>query len=65
MTGSDRPISLSKARKSREREKKAVQATANSLKFGRTKAERTADEAEGSRARRLIDGHRREDTPKE
>jgi hypothetical protein len=51
-------LSLSKARKARDRAAKDAQANANRVRFGRTKAERLADEAAAKAAARHVDGHR-------
>lgn len=56
MTG--KPISLSRARKTRARDMKKRQADANAAKFGRTKAERAADEANAVRSGKLLEAHR-------
>ena len=53
-------LSLSKARKSKARAAKEATAAANRAKFGRTKAERLADESRKKSAEKLIDAHRRE-----
>lgn len=54
-------INLRSARKAKARATAATQAAANRAKFGRTKAEKTADAQEKNRAERLLDGARRED----
>ena len=59
MTG--KVVSLSRARKTREREDKRRQADANAAKHGRTKADKVADAAEANKAERDLDGHRRDD----
>lgn len=56
-----KPISLSKARKDRARAAARRQADANSVKFGRSKAERAADEAQADQAARRLDSHRKDD----
>jgi hypothetical protein len=53
-------LSLSKARKAKARADKEATAAANRAKFGRTKAERVADESRKNLATKLIDAHRRE-----
>ena len=53
-------LSLSKARKAKARADKDAAAAANRAKFGRTKAERLADESRKSLADKLIDAHKRE-----
>ena len=54
----DRPISLAKARKARDRARKAAEADANAAKFGRTKAQKLREAADKDRARRQLDSHR-------
>ena len=49
-------VNLRRARKGKARQEKEAQAEANRLRFGRTKAEKTADKDAGERARRDIDG---------
>ena len=50
------PINLNKVRKARARAANKARASENSIAFGRTKAERSASEAEGSRMARDLDG---------
>ena len=57
-TDADRPISLAKARKARDRARKAAEADSNAAKFGRTKAQKLREAADKDRARRQLDGHR-------
>jgi len=57
-TDADRPISLAKARKARDRARKAAEADANAAKFGRTKAQKLREAADKDRARRQLDSHR-------
>ncbi len=54
------PVNLNKVRKTRARAEKRAQADANAIRFGQTKAEKAAQEAKAEKARRLIDGHKRE-----
>jgi phage protein D len=51
-------VNLKSARKQAVRAKKRVQADANAAKFGRTKTERTREEAEAEQARQRLDAHR-------
>ena len=51
------PLSLSKARKAREKMKKRQQADENAVKYGKTKAERILEAAQNASARRALDGH--------
>lgn len=53
-------INLRQARKAVQRRQDEATATANRAKFGRTKAERSAQASEQARALRLIDGAKRE-----
>jgi len=50
-------VNLNRARKTRAREEKRVQADANAVKYGRTKAERIAEAARSEQARRILDQH--------
>jgi hypothetical protein len=54
------PINLNRARKARARADKAAEASANRMKFGRTKAEKLAEKAEAERVARRLDQTRRE-----
>jgi uncharacterized protein DUF4169 len=58
-------INLNRFRKRAEREALTKQADANRAKFGRTKAERSAEEKRTSRAKEHLDQHRidREEQP--
>ena len=53
-------VNLRGARKAAERAKAAVKADANRVRFGRTKAQKSADAADRDRAQRVLDGARRE-----
>ena len=53
-------VNLRLARKASARRSKEAEAAANRLAHGRTRAEREASRAEAERARRLLDGARRE-----
>lgn len=50
------PINLNKARKKKARADKRVQADANSITFGRSKAEKTLAARENIRVARALDG---------
>lgn len=52
-------LSLSKARKAREREKERKRAEENRARFGRTKSERRETELTDDLDRRRLDAHRR------
>ena len=53
-------VNLKAARKSREREAARVQADANSVKFGRSKAQKVLDQAQAEKAARDLDGAKRD-----
>ena len=55
------PVNLNRARKARVREEARRLADANAARFGRTKAERLLEAARSERARRALDGTRREE----
>lgn len=54
-------VSLRTARKARARADAQTTAAANRAKFGRTKAERAAEDQEAARRAALLDGAKRED----
>jgi len=54
-------INLNKARKARSKQKKQDQADQNAVKFGRTKAQKSLEEARAEKVRRDLDGAKRED----
>ncbi|MCC2112346.1 MAG: DUF4169 family protein [Hyphomicrobiales bacterium] len=54
-------INLRQARKRKARGDKADRAAENRVRFGRTKAEKSLDQARGEKAARDLDGHRRND----
>jgi hypothetical protein len=53
-------INLRQARRRRARAAAAAEAAENRIRFGRTRGEREQDDLSADKARRLIDGHRRE-----
>lgn len=53
-------INLNKARKAKARTEAKARAAENRVKFGRTKAEKAADEAKAEKLRSLLDGAKRE-----
>ncbi len=53
-------VSLSRARKTRDRLRKRAEADANAVKFGRTKIERAQEQQTADKARRDLDGHRKD-----
>lgn len=54
-------VNLRQARKAKARAQREAGAAANRAKFGRTKAEKDAEEAKRELARRQLDSHKRED----
>ena len=54
------PINLNKARKAKAKTARQAKAAENRVKFGRTKVEKAADQREIQRAKREIDGKRRD-----
>lgn len=56
---SDKPVNLNRVRKDKARAAKKARADENSLKFGRSKAEISLDQARTSRAAQILDAHRR------
>ena len=59
MTG--KVVNLRAARKAKAREAAKSEADANAARFGRTKAERAAEEDAKARATRHLDAHKREE----
>lgn len=53
-------VNLRQVRKRKAQAERAGEAATRRRQFGRTKAEKAADEAERARKLRHIDGHRRE-----
>jgi len=58
---SDRPVNLNRVRKQKARAANKARADENSARFGRTKAQKSLEETEAEKARRILDQHRRED----
>ena len=54
-------VNLNKFRKAKARVEKRAQADENAVKFGRSKAEKSLDQARVEKAARDLDGKRRED----
>jgi hypothetical protein len=52
-------INLRAVKKARSRADKRAQADANAAKFGRTKAERSLDQARADKSRETLDQHKR------
>ncbi len=55
-------INLNRARKAKAKAARSATAEANRIRFGRTKAEKTADALDKARAERLLSGAKREET---
>lgn len=53
-------VNLNKARKVKDRQEARDQAKENRAKFGRAKSEKTSAKAEADKARRALDGAKRE-----
>lgn len=53
-------INLNKARKARAKAAASAQADANRARFGRTRAERAAEDAERARAEKQLDATKRD-----
>jgi hypothetical protein len=51
-------VNLGRARKAKARREREAEADANRRRFGRTKAEKSADQDAATRASRMIDGKR-------
>lgn len=56
-------VNLNRFRKAKAKAEKSAKATTNRSKFGRTKAEKSRDKAEGERVRLLLDGAKRDENP--
>ena len=54
-------VNLKRFKKRNEREQSAKKAEANRARFGRSKAERAADEQRAQRANEILDQHRIDD----
>ncbi len=63
MSDERKVLSLSKARKAKERADKDVRAAQNRAWFGRTKAEKDLDAARKALADKALDGNKRDDPP--
>lgn len=55
-------INLNTFRKQKARAEKRAQAEQNSVKFGRTKAQKHLEEAQKAKAKALLDGHKTDET---
>lgn len=58
-----RPVNLRTVRKQKARAADRAAAKSNATRFGRSKAQKSRDEAGASLARRRLDAHRRDDPP--
>ncbi|MEL6466320.1 MAG: DUF4169 family protein [Pseudomonadota bacterium] len=58
-------VNLNRARKAKTRAQKKAQAQANTIAFGRTKAETSAIQAENARQTRTLDGKSMRKPPKD
>ena len=54
------PVSLNRVRKEKARAEEKARANENAAKFGRSKAQKTAETAKAEAARRLLDQHRKD-----
>ena len=54
------PINLNKARKARDKAQAKAAAAENRVRFGRTKTEKTVSKLEAERARRDLEGKKRD-----
>jgi hypothetical protein len=54
------PINLNRARKAKARDDKDARASENRVRFGRTKAEKSLEQARAEKARRELDAGKRE-----
>lgn len=54
------PINLNKARKARAKADAKTAAAENRIRFGRTRAQKSRDDAEAAKAAQTLDAHRRE-----
>jgi hypothetical protein len=54
------PVNLNRFRKEKARAGKRARAEGNAAKFGRTKAQKAAEEKDRERAERTLDQHRRD-----
>lgn len=53
-------VNLNRARKARAKAAGKAKADANAARFGRTRAEKAAEQAEATRRAQALDAHRRE-----
>ncbi len=55
---SDQPVNLNRVRKAKARAAEKVRADQNAVKFGRTKARKTLEQARADKAARDLDSHK-------
>ena len=55
------PVNLNRYRKEKARAEKKARATENAVKFGRTKAEKSSDNAVTALDQKRLDGHKHDD----
>ncbi|WP_108483967.1 DUF4169 family protein [Oceaniglobus ichthyenteri] len=55
------PINLNRARKQRARDEKRMQADANAIKHGQSKAEKILNATSNAKAARALDQHKQEE----
>ncbi|WP_417714335.1 DUF4169 family protein [Pseudophaeobacter arcticus] len=53
-----KPVNLNRFRKTQARAKDKARADQNAVKFGRSKLEKSLEEARATRAKRALDGHK-------
>jgi hypothetical protein len=51
-------VNLSSARKDKAKDAAKVQADANALRFGRTKAQKAVEDADQAKAKAMLDAHK-------
>lgn len=56
-----KPVNLNRYRKEKTRADKKARADQNAVKFGRTKAQKTAEKDEKAKQDRWLDGHAQDD----
>ena len=56
-----KPVNLNRFRKNKARAEKKARADQNAVKFGRSKLEKSLEEARAAKAERLLDGHKGEE----
>ncbi len=54
------PVNLNRFRKAKARADKQARANENAVKFGRTKPQKTLEQAKADKARQTLDGARRD-----